>query len=261
MGTATTEVAIRSTLSADVYAIMNSVNPETKVGTFRVIVRPFVAWIWLGGMMLILGTAVCISPSVREVLGEARERRRIPFGATAAISSILLALITGAVLFALLSPRPAHAQNDSSSLHAGSVTMRNAEERQLFSRLLCECGDCQRLPLASCACSWAEDMRAQVRKDLADGKTPIEVQTEYRKRFGAAALAIPEDRGMDRALWALPVMAISLMAVQLFRWGRRWSRQTASATSGKDGHDAATAADAGYEAAIDRELKRMDDGA
>jgi len=69
-GTATTEVAIRSTLTEDVYAIMSTVSPETKVGTFRIIVRPFVAWIWIGGLMMIFGTAIAMSPSVREVLGE-----------------------------------------------------------------------------------------------------------------------------------------------------------------------------------------------
>ena len=111
-GTATTEVAIRSTLAKDVYAIMNSVNPETKVATFRVIVRPFVAWIWLGGLLMIFGTFVCMSPSVREVLGESRERSRIPAGAAAAMSAIVLAVLTGAMLFALLSPSFAHAQND-----------------------------------------------------------------------------------------------------------------------------------------------------
>jgi hypothetical protein len=68
--------------------------------------------------------------------------------------------------------------------------MHNATERQLFSRLLCECGDCQRLPLSSCACSWADDMRAHIRKQLATGKSPDQIQNEYRAQFGGKALAI-----------------------------------------------------------------------
>jgi cytochrome c-type biogenesis protein CcmF len=259
-GTATTEVAIRSTLAKDVYAIMNSVNPDTKVATFRVIVRPFVAWIWLGGLFMIFGTFVCMSPSVREVLGESRERSRIPAGAAAAMSAIVLALLTGAMLFALLSPSFAHAQ-DSSSLHAGTVTMHNDTERQLFSRLLCECGGCQRLPLSSCVCNEAVEMRAKIRADLAAGKTPLQVQEEYRKKFGAQAIAIPNDSGFDRALWVLPVAGISIMAVQLFRLGRRWARsqqqqQQASAAAG----GASAKPGDRYEDAIDRELERMDDG-
>jgi cytochrome c-type biogenesis protein CcmH/NrfF len=115
------------------------------------------------------------------------------------------------------------------------------------------------LPLSSCVCSEAEEMRAKIRKDLAAGKTPLQVQEEYRKKFGAQAIAIPNDSGFDRALWVLPVAGISIMAVQLFRLGRRWSRtqqQQAPASS-------AAPANPGdrYEDAIDRELERMDDGA
>jgi cytochrome c-type biogenesis protein CcmH/NrfF len=224
-----------------------------------VIVRPFVAWIWLGGLFMIFGTFVCMSPSVREVLGEARERSRIPAGAAAAMSAIVLAVLTGAMLFALLSPSFAHAQSDTSSLHAGSVTMHNDTERQLVARLLCECGGCQRLPLSSCVCNEAVEMRTKIRADLAAGKTPLQVQEEYRKRFGAQAIAIPNDSGFDRALWVLPVAAISIMAVQLFRLGRRWARSQQQAAATPNGAPA-NPGDR-YEDAIDRELERMDDGA
>jgi cytochrome c-type biogenesis protein CcmF len=262
-GTATTEVAIRSTLKHDVYAIMNSINPETKVGTFRVIVRPFVAWIWIGGLFLMFGTAVSMSPSVREVLGEARQRSPRASAAATAMTALLLALLGGAVVFALLSPALASAQNDgaSSSLHAGSVTMHNAVERQLFSRLLCECGGCQRLPLSSCACSWADDIRAEVRKQLADGASPSKIQSDYRVRFGAKSIAIPSDRGMDRALWALPILAIGLMAIQIVRWGRRWRRKGEDRTASERSRADGAAGQSRYDAELDRELDRMEEGA
>jgi cytochrome c-type biogenesis protein CcmF len=70
--TSTSEVAIRPTAKQDLYVIMNTVNPDTKLGTFRIILRPFVVWIWVGALIMILGTAVCMSPSLREVLGEVR---------------------------------------------------------------------------------------------------------------------------------------------------------------------------------------------
>jgi cytochrome c-type biogenesis protein CcmF len=256
-GTATTEVAIRSSLTEDVYAIMNSVNPETKVGTFRVIVRPFVAWIWIGGLLMIFGTAVSMAPSVREVLGEVRAPARLSFARSTATAALLFALAF-AVVYALLAPALAHAQNDSSSsLHAGSVTMRNAEERQLFARLLCECGDCQRLPLSTCACSWAEDARAAIRDDLSAGKTPTQVQDAYRKEHGPQSIAIPADEGLDRLLWAVPVALIALAAVQLVRWGRRWSRKPEAPASPPVGPGPSS--DERYDAALDRELSREDE--
>ncbi len=65
----TTEVAIRSTPLHDVYVILNSVNPDNKLGTFKVIIRPLVSWIWIGGILLIIGTLIAVSPSMRELLG------------------------------------------------------------------------------------------------------------------------------------------------------------------------------------------------
>lgn len=59
--TTTTEVAIRSNLARDVYVILNSVNPSNRVATFRVIVRPLVAWIWIGGLLMALGSLLALS--------------------------------------------------------------------------------------------------------------------------------------------------------------------------------------------------------
>ncbi len=78
----TTEVAIRSTLGEDVYVIMSTVDPQSKRGTFRVIVRPLVMWIWLGGLVLVLGTLIAVFPSVKEILGDERRGRA---GATRAL--------------------------------------------------------------------------------------------------------------------------------------------------------------------------------
>lgn len=262
-GTTTTEVAIRSTLTEDVYAIMNSVNPETKVGTFRVIVRPFVAWIWIGGLLMMFGTAVCMAPSVREVLGEVKAPARASFARTAATATVVFAL-AGAAVYALLGPALAHAQDEgSSSLHAGSVTMRNADERQLFARLLCECGDCQRLPLSTCACGWAEDARAQIRTAMAEGQTSQQIQDDYRAQHGPQAIAIPADEGLDRLLWAVPVALIGLAAVQLVRWGRRWSKDAESPAKPPSAQAAAAPVpvDERYDAALERELERKDDDA
>ncbi|MEY4580106.1 MAG: hypothetical protein RL701_4809 [Pseudomonadota bacterium] len=256
--TSTTEVAIRSTLTEDVYAIMNQVNPETKLGTFRVIVRPFVAWIWLGGLFMIFGTAVCMAPSVREVLGEVRlpAARR---NATAMATAVLLFLATGAAWH--FAAGSAHSQ--SSSLHAGTVTMSGPEEKQLFDRLICLCGGCQRLPLSGCICDWAEKMRAKIRAKMADGVAITQIQNEYRSEFGAAAIAIPSDRGLDRAMWAVPLSVIAVAAGLLYWRGTTWvvrgGTQVATA-SGSAGHaPLAPGASDRYDAALDAELRKLDE--
>jgi cytochrome c-type biogenesis protein CcmF len=259
-GTATTEVAIRTTLTEDVYAIMSSVSAETKVGVFRVIVRPFVAWIWLGGLLMIFGTAVSMSPSVREVLGEARAPSRRMTGPALATTAVLLVILAATLWLA--SPALARAQNDgSSSLHAGTVSMNSDTERQLFPRLLCECGGCQRLPMSNCICDWAEKARIQIRNDLSIGKTPAQIQEAWADKYGAQALAIPSDKGMDRLLWALPMLAIAAMAVQLVRLGRRWAKQKPVMAGASAAPAQSASVKAAYDDKLDSELKRLDEDA
>ncbi len=62
MGTSTTEVSIRSSPRDDIYAVLNQIDPDTAVGTFRFIVRPFVIWIWIGGVMMFIGAMICLWP-------------------------------------------------------------------------------------------------------------------------------------------------------------------------------------------------------
>jgi cytochrome c-type biogenesis protein CcmF len=216
----TTEVAIRSTPFSDLYTILSTVDPDTGRASFRVIHRPFVWWIWFGGFVVLLGAFLAAAPSVREILGEpARERPVMRPGLAAAI--VLLAL-AGAAGLALVAST-AHAQADgTSTLHAGTVEIHDPTERQLFERLLCECGDCQRLPLSTCGCSWAENMRAELRGQLGSGMSVVQIQAAYRERFGAQAISVPSDEGLDRALWAAPLLAIGGAFVGLWVIAARW---------------------------------------
>ena len=152
----------------------------------------------------------------------------------------------------------AAAQDDTSStLHAGTVVLNNPTERQLFGRLLCQCGDCARLPLDTCACGWADDKRSEVRELLAAGVEPAKIQESYRAQYGAAALAIPSDEGLDRALWAVPVAAMVLAIGVVVAIGRRWQRRGAEAQSAAANETAGDAQE--YDARLDAELERLED--
>ncbi|MDB4986955.1 MAG: Cytochrome c heme lyase subunit CcmF, partial [Myxococcaceae bacterium] len=225
----TTEVAIRSTLRDDIYVIMSQVNPETKLGVFRVIVRPLVAWIWIGGLMLLFGAFVAISPSVAELLESVKgplPRRSNLLARPAMATFLVLGVLTALLLIG--SVASAQAVTDSSSLMAGTVAMKSPEERKLFERVLCQCGDCARLPLSTCVCGWAEGKRAELRVDLAAGKSVTEIQTDYAERYGAKAIAIPRDKGLDRALWAVPIAGFVLAAGGITLLGRRWVQKSAN---------------------------------
>ncbi len=70
----TSEVAIRTTLKEDIYVILAGYEPESLAATFKLIIRPLMAWIWIGGVMLAIGTIVAMLPDRRE-----KERLRIKY--------------------------------------------------------------------------------------------------------------------------------------------------------------------------------------
>ncbi len=253
----TTEVAIASTLAGDLYVILNGVNEGTEVGTFKVIVRPFVGWIWWGCILMIIGTVIAMVPTLKELLGEARFGARSRGLSTAAL---LLAIGAGGLL--VFSHASAAAQ-DASSLHAGQVTLHSMAERQVFERLLCTCGDCERLDLSLCACSEAETRRTEVRARMARGDTLAQISADYRAQYGSKSISIPADHGLDRALWAVPVVAIVLAAGGVFWLGRRWTARgvaVASAQAAADAADPATTeTQAKYDDALEDELRKLGD--
>ncbi len=251
----TTEVAIRSTPSSDLYAILSTVDPETGRATFRVLNRPLVWWIWFGGFIVLLGVFLAAAPSVRELLGEEKRAPAPAVRPGLAVAALLLALAgaAGVALFA----STASAQSDgTSSLHAGTVEIHDPVERQLFERLLCECGDCQRLPLSTCGCSWAENMRAELRGQLASGMSVVQIQSSYRDRFGAQAISVPSDEGLDRALWAAPLFAIGAAFVGLWVVAARWRDRGRQASVARA--EAPAAARTELDDRLDDELKKLE---
>jgi cytochrome c-type biogenesis protein CcmF len=59
----TTEVAIHSTLKEDLYVVLAGYDGNE--ATFKVLVNPLVAWLWIGGGMMALGTLIAMAPDRR----------------------------------------------------------------------------------------------------------------------------------------------------------------------------------------------------
>ncbi len=253
----TTEVSIRSRPADDLYVIMSTVDPQTKRATFRIIVHPLVFWIWFGAGILVFGTFLAMLPSIGELLGEDRGRRIGARARSAAGTTALLLLFAAALG---LSPGTAQAQANGDgmgSLMAGTVVIHDPTERKLFERLLCQCGDCQTEPLTTCNCSWAKRHRAMLRAKLAAGETVPQIIAEYRAEYGDAAISVPSDQGLDRALWAVPLGGIVLAAGGIVLIGRRWKRGGKAAEPG-DGAETPAGPGDRWNDALEEELRRME---
>ncbi len=66
-----TSVGLRSNLLEDLYVILARVNDDG-TAAFRVLVNPLTSWVWIGGGVLLVGTAIAFWPDRRE-----RERAAI----------------------------------------------------------------------------------------------------------------------------------------------------------------------------------------
>lgn len=61
---AVSEVSIRTTLTEDLYTIL--AGWQDQQATFKFLINPMIVWIWLGGIVMILGTVLAFWPDARE---------------------------------------------------------------------------------------------------------------------------------------------------------------------------------------------------
>jgi cytochrome c-type biogenesis protein CcmF len=247
MDSPVTEVAIGHRLHDDLYLVVGTINPSNNnVANFSIHVNYLVSWIWLGCLVLICGSVICMWPQLE--LGESR----VWAGARG------LAATSASVVFGImLAATPAaHAQDMRGDMH-GIVHIENDQERGIFGALRCMCG-CARDTLATCSCDSAEEAREKIRAKMHDGEAKAAIIAEYEADNGVDALAVPPNRGALRAIWIVPVIGIVFGAFGLARAAGRWRKVGKNAVPRgdvvvpDDGRDA-------YDAKLDDELKGLDD--
>jgi cytochrome c-type biogenesis protein CcmF len=241
----------------DLYLVVGSINPQTKVASFQIHLNPLVGFIWFGCFLILIpGCILCMWPELEPQESRVWQAAR---GAGAIAASITLG-----VILALL-PAPAYAQSNASQ-QSGSVHIANDKEKQVFGALRCMCGTCPRELLNSCACDdgydGATQTRARIRLRLAKGDSPEQIIDDYVKEFGTASLAIPPNTGAMRAIYAVPIVALVGTGVGLAVVLRRWrGAATLPADAGKKSPapdaEAIAKRDA-YDERIDAELRDLD---
>ena len=59
----TSEVAIRIRPNEDLYVNFGGMSDDNQRAVIQAYIRPLVSWVWIGGLVLIFGTFVCLVPS------------------------------------------------------------------------------------------------------------------------------------------------------------------------------------------------------
>jgi cytochrome c-type biogenesis protein CcmF len=237
----TTEVAIRRSISEDLYIVMPQFDIPSQTATLQIVVNPLVNWIWFGFGVLALGTGIALLPESTFAFASAK----VPAGA-ATTSLLVLSLIVGAAGVV----RAQHVEGAS----VVQVVPRSALERELQGEIICMCGTCGRKRVGECTCSLAGEMREEIARLVSEGKTREQVYQYYIDKYGSQEpLASPLDRGFNRLAWLFPYIMGAAGAVAIGAIAIRWSRHE---------HEAAPAdpvpADPELEARLDDELRNLD---
>ena len=237
----TTEVAIRRGIGEDLYIVLAGYDAASQSATYAVTVNPLVNWIWLGFAVMAIGTGIALLPE--RAFGFAAAR--LP-AAAATIPLILL----------LVLPRVVQAQHVENA-QAVMVVPRSSLERELQGEIICMCGTCGRKRIGECTCSMAAEMRNEVARLVAEGKSREQVYEYYIAKFGSQEpLASPIDKGFNRLAWLVPYLAGTSGALGLAFVALRLSRRQPVSQS-KTAADAATD-DPVLTARLNDELRDLD---
>jgi cytochrome c-type biogenesis protein CcmH len=130
------------------------------------------------------------------------------------------------LLLMLLPAAPARAGQHVENPLAVPVVPRTQLEKDLQNEIICMCGTCGRKRIGECTCSLAAEMREEVARMVAQGKTREQIYDYYIAKYGSQEpLASPHDKGFNRLAWFLPYLAgatgAAFIALVAFRWSRR----------------------------------------
>jgi cytochrome c-type biogenesis protein CcmF len=238
----TTEVAIRRAVSEDLYLVLGSYNVSTQEATYKIVINPLVNWIWFGFAVMALGTGLALLPESAFAFAAAK----VPSGA----------VTTSLLLLFVLWPAPARAQHVENP-QAVIVPPQSQLEKDLQSEIICMCGTCGRKRIGECTCSDAAQMREEVAKLVAEGKSREQIYAYYIAKYGSQEpLASPIDEGFNRLAWFFPYLigatGAASIAVVAFRWSRRETMTEPSETA------AETSEDPTLRERLDDELRDLD---
>jgi cytochrome c-type biogenesis protein CcmF len=234
----TTEVDINKSLKEDLYVVLNGYETETGIANLKIVINPLVNWIWLGFMLLAIGTAIAFMPDRAYALAGAAKIVKAVAAAT-----MILFVLTGTA-------RADGMEAAGDNLHQA----RNDHERELFQKLKCGCPTCMHA-LDECGgeCGPAARRRFEIQNMLDQGKSDDDVIAAEVEKYGNETLRMPVDKGINRLAWLLPYGAFLGAAGMLVLLGRRLSQKKPPAPA-----EAAPAEDPEYADKLADELDKLD---
>jgi cytochrome c-type biogenesis protein CcmH len=148
-------------------------------------------------------------------------------------------LAVGLAALALLGAAPATASN------------QHPTQAEMEADLVCPA--CHE-PLDESTSPIAQQMKAYIRRFIAEGWTKAEIENYFVKNLGPQTLGVPTHHGFDLVVWVLPFGGILIGAVGVGSAAWIWSRTR----PGDPLPDAGPKLDPALERRVDEELARFD---
>jgi len=98
----------------------------------------------------------------------------------------------------------------------------NAEADKLFHRVMSPY--CPGKVLATCGSGQADELRQEVRRELAAGKPADEIEAALYYRFGDSIRSEPKKSGVGLVAWVVPAVLLLATGTWLVLWLRRARR-------------------------------------
>ena len=241
----TTEVAIRRSISEDLYITLATYDLSNKTAAFQITVNPLVNWIWFGFAIMAFGTGIALLPESRLAFISAK----VPEGAATTSVLFVSLLLVGL-------GTTAHAQI---AVPNGAELTAEQErlEAELQEELVCICGTCSHLQLSTCTCSTAADMRLRLNQQVSMGSGRDEVYQHFIDTYGSQEPIGAPIGAFNQLAWLFPMLVggvcLAGVGFAALRWSRRGSEfQESEASLSADGHDEQ------LEARLDDELRNLD---
>ena len=237
----TTEVAIRRSLSEDLYITLAGYELSDQAASFQITVNPLVNWIWFGFAVVALGTGIALLPESTFAFAAAK----IPAGAVTTRMLVIAMMVTGLCVTFTRAEQAAEPQR--------VIVVRSPLERELQRSIICMCGTCGRKLLNECICATASSMRGEIGDLLDQGKTKDDVIQYFVAKHGSQEpLAMPIDEGFNRLAWFFPYFVGISGALGVGMVTFRWSRKAGESVPPPEETDPQ------FETRLDDELRNLD---
>jgi cytochrome c-type biogenesis protein CcmF len=90
---ASTIVALHSTAQADLYTVFEGRNPDSGIPIIKVFLNPLIAWIWIGVLIVVLGTFIALVPNLVRSPVRLLQEDSVPAGASALDAASVIARV------------------------------------------------------------------------------------------------------------------------------------------------------------------------